>query len=92
MEKTKTAQQLVQAMNNKDLKICVDEIVDFHASCVLKSGLVREFASELVNNLGDGVVPYKLKMAEEIILLEAARRFAQLGMKPAARLAKEFGF
>lgn len=74
----KTAKQLVQAISDKDLKICVEELIDFHYSCILKTGLVREFATELVNNLGFGVANYKLKIAEDMIMTEAATRFTNI--------------
>ena len=78
MEDKQTAKQMVRFISNLNLKICVDEIIDFHNTGVLKTGLVREFAHELVNNLGEAVAPYKVKIAEDIILLEAATRFSEM--------------
>jgi hypothetical protein len=75
MEK-QTANQMVKFIKNTNLKICVDELIDFHQTGILKTGLVREFAQGLVENLGQSVVPYKLKIAEDLILMEAATRFS----------------
>ena len=78
MENKQTAKQLVRFIADRNLKICVDEIIDFHNTGVLKTGLVREFALELVNNIGWTIIPYKIKMAEDIILMEAATRFSEM--------------
>ena len=77
MEK-QTAKEMVEFINNRNLKICVDELIDFHSTGILKTGLVREFASELVNNLGQSVMPYKLKIEEDLILMEAATRLSDV--------------
>jgi len=73
-----TTKEMVKFISNSNLKRCIDELLDFHETGILPTGLVREFANEIVEKLGSSVMPYKLKMAEDIILLEAATRFSEM--------------
>lgn len=74
----KTAKQMVKVISNSNLKKHVDELIDFHRTGILKDGMTKEFANQLVANLGEAVMPYKLQMAENLILMEAATRFANM--------------
>jgi len=58
------------------LKECLREIFDLHSTGILKEGLVRDFADEVVFKITNDS-PTKLKIAEDVLLREAARRYLE---------------
>ncbi len=74
----KKHQELAKNMTHKDLEKCISEIIEFHDTGILKSaGLVRAFADKLVESIGESIIPYKIRMSEEMLLFEGAKRFAK---------------
>lgn len=56
------------------LRECIRELFEWHNTGVLKKGLVRDFADDIVfKTTSDHST--KLKIAKDVILKEAARRY-----------------
>ena len=66
---------LIEEKHDIYLADCVREILDWHQTGILKGGKVRGLADEVVaiSNSPE----YKLRMAEDLVLKEAAKRFMQ---------------
>jgi len=62
-------------MSDERLESCILELFHFHDKGILEDGLVRRFANEIVEKIGESVMPYKIKIAEDTLFREAARRW-----------------
>ena len=68
-------EDLVKSMFDIELSTCVNEIIEWHKTGILKqNGSVKKLADEIKEITNDSYS--SLKISEDIILLEAARRFA----------------
>ena len=56
------------------LRKCLEELFEMHKTCILKSGLVKDFAEDVVFKVTKDHTT-KLKIAEDTLFEEAARRY-----------------
>lgn len=56
------------------LRKCMEELFDWHNTGILESGLVRDFAEDVVFKVTKDN-QHKLQIAEGVLLKEAARRY-----------------
>jgi len=69
-------QLAVREISGIGLRECLREIFNLHNTGILKEGLVRDFANEVVFKVTNDN-PTKLKIAEDTLLREAARRYLE---------------
>lgn len=67
-------------MADRDLAICIQEIVELHTTAVLCKGLVRETAEKLKSGIfGDNIgFSQAMDIVEKNVTLEASKRFVKL--------------
>jgi hypothetical protein len=64
----------VEKIRPMGLRECLEELFELYETGVLKSGLVRDFANDVVLEITKDHAT-KLKIAEDTLLEEAARRY-----------------
>lgn len=72
-----TIQKIVSEKSDDLLKMCVQELFEYHKTCVLKpDALTRMIEDEIFSIIGVGNETMSLRITETSIFEEAARRWA----------------